>query len=228
MEHLKFTDYVSAIALIVSLITFLFTWYRTSPIGAVSPLEPSGFAVIRGVETEQGIGPFPSDHLVLPMQWKNTSGRPTVVQRPELHLYKIHDGRKTSEKLVFTLAGEYPDISTGSFSERYIHKNSFSIAPHSVSLVTQIFHHKEFWNTGRTFTFNVGDEHEVVVKYRRNSGLGSLLQRVLPASFIDGERTEVLIKSLKQHGSLNHLKLRSDPSRGKDDPWWDYWEDLTY
>ncbi len=172
-------DLIALLALAVSALSLFFTLFWNSPIGVVSPLEPSGFAVMRGIGTEQGIGPFSSDHLVLPMQWKNASGRPVVVQRPELHLHTIRKGNKSKKPLVFTLAGEYPDISTGSFCERYSHNNSLLIEPHSVSINTLVFHHIDYWTKDFSFFFTKGEEYEVVVTFTRNSGLGWVLQRIL-------------------------------------------------
>lgn len=226
--------WIALFALIVSFSSFLFTWYLNSAIGEVRPLHPSGYAVIRGMSSEQGIGRFPSDHLVLPMQWKNASGRPTVIQQPELILHEIRDGEETGTQHIFTLAGEYPDISTQSFSKRYSHKNSFLVDKHSVSLNTLVFHHKYFWDKNRTrskdgidFRFKAYDEYRVRIKYKKNSGLGTLSQTIL-SSYADGEKTEMLAKSLKQHGSVSNLKLKDDPTRGDNEPWWDYWEELTF
>jgi hypothetical protein len=219
---------VAFAALAVSFVSLAFTLYWHSPFGEIRPLEPSGYAVIRGMSMEQGIGRFPSDHLVFPMQWKNTSGRPAIIQQPTLILHEISEGEETGTVLTFTLAGEYTNISTESFSKRYVHKNSFLIDPHSVSLNTLVFHHKYFWRDDNAdFRFAAHDEYQVSIKYIKNSGLGSILQRIL-GRYADGEKTERLAKSLKHKTSLNNLKLRDDLTRSEDQPWWDYWEELTF
>jgi hypothetical protein len=225
-------EWIAFAALMISVLSFIIAVLRNSPIGEVRPLEPSGFAFIRGLIMEQGIGSFPSDHLVLPMQWKNASGRPAVIQKPELILRRLEDGEETKE-LTFTLAGEYPEISTESFSARYSHKNSFLIEPHSVSLHTLVFHHKDFWDEnseGIRFRFGATDEYRVYVKYVRNSGLGKIEQTILElmGRYADGERTELLASSLKMRDAVNNVKDREDPNRNEDDPWWDYYEELTF
>lgn len=222
------SNWISLCALVVSLASVGFTLYWSSPIGEVRPLEPSGYAVIRGMDAVQGIGPFPSDHLMLPMQWKNSSGRPTVIQKPSLVLTRISKDDSKESELIFTLAGTYPDISTDSFSKRYSHNNSFLVEPHSVSLNTMVFHIKSYWKEeGFGFRFASDDEFKVSITYVKTSGLGKISQALL-RSFADGERTEVLAESLKMHGSLDTLKLEGDTTRKKDDPWWDYWEELTF
>ena len=85
------SNLISFGALIVSLLSVSFTVYWNSPIGEVGPLEPSGYAVIRGMGVEGGIGPLPSDHIVFPVQWKNTSGRPVVIRKPELKLCRLEN-----------------------------------------------------------------------------------------------------------------------------------------
>lgn len=67
----------------------------------------------------------------------------------------------------------------------------------------------------------------MLINYTKNSGLGCILQKVL-RSYADGERTDVLVENLKMHLSLNNLKTMDDPERGEADPWWDYWEELTF
>ena len=225
------STWISLAALLVSLLSLSFTLYWNSPAGDVRPLEPSGYAIIRGLGVEGGIGPYPSDHLVLPMQWKNASGRPVVIQTPELSLRKIDGGEVSGEQLVFTLAGMYPDISTDSFSRRYIYNNSFLIEPHSVSVRTMVFHSEHFWDTNAYFQFTAYDEFQVRVTYTKNSGVGSILQRILlwiSPHYADGKKTDVLAQSLRIHGSIDNLKRLDDARRTKADPWWDYWEDITF
>lgn len=230
------SNLISLGALIVSLLSVGFTVYWNSPIGEVGPLEPSGYAVIRGMGVEGGIGPLPSDHLVFPMQWKNASGRPIVIQKPELILCRPErketkaeedQNKEGKEELIFTLAGTYPDISTDSFSKRYSHNNSFLVGPHSVLVITMVFHIKGFAEDNAYFQFASTDEFRVLVKYVKNSGLGSISQKI-STSLADGERKVVLAKSLKMHGSLDDLKTQEAPERKKTDPWWDYWEELTF
>lgn len=226
--------WIALVALLISIASFLFTLYLNSAIGEVRPLQLSAYAVIRGMGIEQGIGGFPSDHLVLPMQWKNASGGPVVIQQPELILHEVCDGKETGTQHIFTLAGEYPDISTQSFSHRYSHKNSLLVDKKSVSLNTLIFHHKYYWDrngiqdkVGYAFRFKAEQESRVCIRYSKNSGLNAVLQKVLKR-YADGEKTEILARSLKHKGSINTLKQKDDSDRGENEPWWDYWEDLTY
>lgn len=221
------SNWISLGALLVSLLSLAFTLYWNSSIGQVRPLEPSGYAIIRGFGVEGGIGPYPSDHLVLPMQWQNASGRPVVIQKPKLILQRREGGEGSGRDLTFTLAGTYPDISTESFDNRYIHNNSFLVEPHSVSVNTMVFHIKDFWKDDADFRFVGTDEFQVKVNYTKNSGLDTISQKIF-SSLADGEKTEILAESFKMHASLKNLRTRDDPARGESDPWWDYWEEITF
>ena len=90
-----------------------------------------------------------------------------------------------------------------------------------------VFHIRGFAESSAYFRFASTDEFRVLIKYVKNSGLGSISQKVF-TSLADGERSEVLVEILKMHGSLDDLKTPDDPDRGKTDPWWDYWEELTF
>jgi hypothetical protein len=61
---------LSFVATIVSVGTLWITW---APRGEVHPIAPSGYAVMRGIPKFEGLGPFPSDHLVLPLEWATGS-----------------------------------------------------------------------------------------------------------------------------------------------------------
>lgn len=227
-------SWIALFALFISAASFVFTLCLNSAIGEVRLLQLSAYAVIRGMGIEQGIGGFPSDHLVLPLQWKNASGGPVVIQQPELMLKELREGEESGTEHVFTLAGEYPDISTQSFSNRYSHKNSLLIDKKSVSFNTLVFHHKYYWDRngiqnkeGYNFRFKAGEEYRVNIRYSKRSGLNAQLQKVLKR-YADGGKTEVLAQSLKHKFSVDTLKQKDDPSRADNEPWWDYWEDLTY
>lgn len=116
------------------------------------------------------------------MQWKNASGSPVVIQQPELILDEVREGEEPGTQYIFTLAGEYPDISIESFSKRYSHKNSILIDKKSVSLNTLVFHHKYFWDKeGINFRFKAYEEYRVRIRYRKNSGLGAISQKATEA-----------------------------------------------
>jgi hypothetical protein len=61
-------------------------WDLISP-GEVRPIPPSGYSIIRGVESFS----FPSDHIVLPIDWEYTGGTPAVITHPYLVFREIDD-----------------------------------------------------------------------------------------------------------------------------------------
>lgn len=219
------TTIISVVAVVFSGISLIFTLVRNSALGEVGPVEPSAYGVVRGVDRVQGIGPHPSDHLLLPIEWKNASGRTAIVKQPRLTLQKLSkEGKKVGTEIVFTLAGEYPDVSTESFQERYSHKSAILIEPRSVTTNTLVFHIEDFWieNGGRYFRFAPYNRYKVNVTYVKYSGLSKPLSWLF-SSYADGEKTENLLEELTIHGSVQDLKLN-----GTGEPWWDYWNDVTF
>lgn len=144
-EHVNwwstFAAVVSALFAIVSAVVAVLVWW---PFGEVRPIEPSAYAISRGVDLSSGR--FPSDHLVVPLEWENSKGRPVLIRQPELVLYEFDDGEETGTQHRFLLAGEYADISPEAFSGPYAHKNSLVLDPHSVSLHALIFHIEDWWD----------------------------------------------------------------------------------
>lgn len=191
---------ISVIALIVSVGALTFSlWYNLSP-GNVQLLKPSGYCIIREMNS------FPSDHLVLPLEWENTGGRSVLIRHPYFVLRQLgSDGKETGDEYRFSLAGEYPDISYNSFAERYSIKQSFILDPHSLSRKVLVFHIKNWWNESSElykFRFSAGKNYRVYIGFQRN---------------LD-KQPEVPLFEMTTFGSVDKLN-RS----GTDGNWWDFW-----
>lgn len=127
-----FPHLISTIALIVSVISLFFTYYGFP--GKIEPLKPSGYGIIRG------IGSFPSDHIVMSMEWRNSGGNPIQIKYVHLHLYELNpDSQETGKKYQFFLNGEYPEVSKKYFPDlcKFIH--SFSIPPKTMLTKVLLF-----------------------------------------------------------------------------------------
>ena len=136
--------------------------YMSSP-GDVKPLNPSGYGFIRGIHY------FPSDHIVLPLEWENRGGTAVTVRHPYLVLRELRpDGNKTN--YCFFMAGEYSDISTNSFDEFYSIKDSFIVDPHSITKINSVFHIKDWWNDSKLFCWdNVpGNDNDSLLRFLRD------------------------------------------------------------
>ena len=139
------TIIISVFALALALCSY---WHVFAP-GEVQPLEPSGYGFIRGIH------PFPSDHIVLPLEWKNTGGSAVTISHPYLVLRELGpDENETGNESCFLLAGEYPDISTNSFAEFYSIEDSFILDPHSITKKYSVFHIKDWWNDSKLFSWD--------------------------------------------------------------------------
>ncbi len=84
----KITIVISFLALATSVISVFFDLYFDLSYGNVQPLEPSGYCIIRGISH------FPSDHIVLPLEWENTGGLIVLVRNPCLVLRELDPGEE--------------------------------------------------------------------------------------------------------------------------------------
>jgi len=193
---------VSVIALIVSIgalaVAALSLWHDISP-GEVTPLKPSGYAIIRGFD------PFPSDHLVLPLEWQNSSGKSVLVRHPYLVLRKLDSNDKeTGTSYRFTMEGEFSEISTRAFSDSHVMARSFALDPRSLSLKVLIFHLEKWWDDTDSlydFRFKAGESYRVYIGFETNLT----------------EQPETALFDLDIYGYADQLVFRGEGN------WWDFW-----
>jgi len=174
-------------------------WFNLSP-GNVQPLKPSGYSIIREIDS------FPSDHIALPIEWENSGGRPVLIRHPYLVLRELGpDGKETGNEYRFFLAGEFSDISSDSFAERHSIKQSFVIDPHSISLKVLVFHIESWWNESNDlydFKFHGGERYRVYSGFQRNLDV----------------QPEVALFEMPIFGSVDKLDRN-----GTEGYWWDFW-----
>lgn len=189
---------IAVLAVFIAGLSLFLTWWYNSSLGEVKPLTPSAYAVIRGVEG------FPSDHLVVPTEWKNDSGQAVVVRDLQLILVDLKNGKEQ----LFLLAGEYPEISDLAFENSYSRKNSFVLDSRTVSLKTLVFHTENWWNRDNRsdydFEFTEGSKYRVSLRYFKNSE--------------EDRREQLLIEELTIYDSISQLD-----SNNEEGPKWDYW-----
>jgi hypothetical protein len=175
---------VSILALVVSATSVFLSWYWNSPIGDVRPIEPSGYAIMRGIDPTfegepgpregLGVGPYPSDHLVLPLEWANNSGSSILVKEPVLLLHELgSDGEPTGGVHRFFLVGEFPEMSAkvlnNANTEPHTFKNSLIIEPHTVMESVSVFRVAKWWQRqpNECFRFIPGESYRVEIRYLR-------------------------------------------------------------
>ena len=189
------TFLVSVLALIVAIVGLVLALQGRFAAPKVTPYEPTGYTIIRGQDT------FPSDLLVLPLEWENSSGQTAVVRYPSLKLHNVESG----EDLVFDLTGEYADISTNVFQggAGYKPERSFLLEAHAVSLRVLAFRASDWWdekNENYAFKFLGEDCYEVSINYQINQQ----------------PPVEVSLFEMPIFDTVNRL----DPAAGY---WWDFW-----
>jgi hypothetical protein len=158
------SDKIAIVALVVAMPPFI-DWVLNFW-GDVAPLPPSAYAIIRGTNN------FPSDHLVFPFEWSNTTNDSVLVRRPELHLYEA--SRTTNNNgpdLTFFLAGTYPAISSADFHAGHALANAFVLQPDSVTSRVLLFQVSGWWNEESPlyrFRFQAKKRYRVVLRYTLN------------------------------------------------------------
>lgn len=185
--------------------------------GEVRPIEPSGFAIVRGMPASGGVGPFPSDHLVLPLEWKNASGSSVIMRRPQLVFSELgENGKPNGKPTRFFLAGEYPNISGAAFSEPYSYKNAFKLDPHSVSANVLVFRVERWWDLNQRFAFDGDTRYEVRIEFLR-----------APGRLFGGDEyaKEDLLVAEEFHmvPSVDDLERPGRTVERLREPWWNYW-----
>jgi hypothetical protein len=203
--------WIAIAALIVSVLSAGYTIYRSSSFGEITPLEPSGYAIVRGVDPAfegepkpgegVGVGPWPSDHVVLPMEWSNSSGSSELVRDPVLIFSELdQNGEPTGRKIEFFLVGELPEISATAFNnineKPYTFTNTLVLDPHSVSQRFLVFRVEDWEGKNHCFRFHQGQRYSVSIEFNRvpESPILGLLYRVLGRY---GTRSKDLVEDLK-------------------------------
>lgn len=193
---------VSFLALVVSSGTLCFYIIRDVWPMPVKVVGSAGYAIMRGTSD------FPSDHLVLPVDWENTGGRGALVRHPHIFLRAIdpNSGGETGIEYAFFLAGEYPEISGPALTEPYVIRHSFSLPPHSVSTRVLVFRVRN-WH----------DEQDPLYQFRLKGGEKFNV-------YIDFERNLTLVPK----SPLCQIEIfKTVDGLGSDrdtDRWWDYFE----
>lgn len=206
--------WVAIAALVISSLTTVWTigWtiYWSTSLGEVTPLEPSGYAIVRGVDPSfegepkpgegVGVGPWPSDHIVLPIEWKNSSGSSALVRDPVLVFSEVGQNEaSTNGEIRFFLVGELPEISPtvlNNINEKpYTFTNTIALEPHSVSQTFLVFRVEDWDDENNCFRFHQGQKFSVTMEFRREpeNWLLGIFYKVTGRS---GIRTEDLVDKL--------------------------------
>jgi hypothetical protein len=165
-------QWIATAALVVSVFSLCVTLYRTSPIGAVEPVMPlTSYALVRGIDPGGIFGPYPSDHIVLPLEFSNNTGSPVLIKAPRLELDEI--GEPESKNVTFFLTGEYEDLSAELLGDVNSQPHNFApalvLAPHSVSQKILVFRVSGWTKDEKNycFRFHQGQKFNVDLTYTR-------------------------------------------------------------
>jgi hypothetical protein len=172
----KLRKYFPSAALIISIISLLFTLYSSSSLGSVTLLEPSGYGIVRGIyppQTDDGESSTSprnarngADHLFVPVEWRNNSGGTILIKEPRLVLVN-----EAGDNFPFFLLGEYPNIDAV-FQDHtsYTLTNTFVLKPHAVTQNIAVFRIADSWakeNPEEYLRFHEGERYKVYAFYKQ-------------------------------------------------------------
>jgi hypothetical protein len=227
---------VSIAALFVSIFSVLLSWYWNSPIGDVSALEPSGYAIVRGIDPTfegepgpregLGVGPYPSDHVVMPLEWANNSGSSILVKDPVLVFDPLgRDGPPAGDEIEFFLVGEFPEMSAQVFNgvntKPHTFKNSLVIEPHTVIQSISVFRIEGwFEEPNQCFRFIPGQRYRVEIRYLRipEDPKVSAWWR-LTGLRSERERTLTLVEQMTIQTTVDYLNVYGPTKEGESIGW---------
>jgi hypothetical protein len=135
---------ISFFAIAVSVWTACYNYHYNYSNAEAVAYKPYGLGIIRGIK-DSG---FPSDHLVLPINWENDGAKAAIVGNVRL-IVRPKSSKSSNEIVVFKLGGEYSDISPNAFNhhEQFFHfLDSFLIPPHSKLSRNFVFHINNWWD----------------------------------------------------------------------------------
>lgn len=175
-------------------------------------LPPDGYGVMRF-----NIYPYfrPSDHLIIPLRFINTSGREVHIRDIYLELNEINVSdqvrNETGNKFVFWIAGELQDLTPDSMRRPYKIINSIHVPAKSTSYNLLLFHHQDWWDTKHpnyNLTFKPGKIYEVWINYK-----------IYSMKFISGycclKQPRDRLFTMRANESLNNLSQEKNT--------WDFW-----
>jgi hypothetical protein len=200
---------LSSLTKVIAIVTFIVTVNPWAPVGVVTPTV--GVAIVRGIDPTfpgepkpgegVGIGPYPSDHLVVPLEWRNDTGSSLSFHQPILILHKLNqNGEDTEDELKFYMINELPDLSSDtleSISRKPMgFSNTVYVQPHSIVKSVALFRVEGWASENLCFRFHQGATYRVEIEYRR-----------VPDTLIwhGNPRTDTLIERLTMPETANWL-----------------------
>jgi hypothetical protein len=200
---------LSTFTTVIAIVTFVVTVNPWAPVGPVTP--PVGVAIVRGIDPHfageprpgegVSVGLWPSDHLVVPLEWRNDTGSALLIQQPTLILHKINrSGQATGDQVNFFMINELADTNAGTLvninKEPLTYSNTVYVQPHSIVRSVTLFRVEDWAGRNRCFRFHQGESYRVEIQYRR-----------VPDAPIwhQNPKTETLIERLTMLESVNWL-----------------------
>jgi hypothetical protein len=140
--------------------------FHIFPPGNAEPLLPSSYAIARGM------GHFQSDHIIIPIEWRNSGGQPALIRNIKLFMFNITDpSSNLSDKpeLTYELAGEFAENYSGNIGHvgaSYTLKQAYVIDPNTITPTIMVFHINNWWVPKNAFQFKkCGIKYKILLNY---------------------------------------------------------------
>ena len=198
-----FVPMISILSIVIAIASFGFTYFGF-PFGKTIPLIPSGYAIIREFPS------FPSDHLVIPLEWQNTERRAVLLRQPYLVLRKLDaKGQETATEYRFTLAGDYAEISTEAFQKMYRIRNAYILQPQSITSLVLVFHTQHWWDETNAAEYRFRFATEPTYQQTYHVYIGYMVNT--------NPHPEQPLFAMKMFRTVDRLDRNTTF-------WWDYWD----
>ena len=216
-------------AIIATILMILGTGYyafHIFPPGNAEPLLPSSYAIVRGM------GNFHSDHIIIPIEWRNSGGQPALIRNINLFMFNItYPSSNLSDKpeLTYELAGEFTDNNSGNIGHvgaSYTLKQAYVIDPNTITPTFMVFHVHDWWDPKNKFKFNkTGIKYKILLNYSCSS-FGDLFGLEESCSFNRTIISEMTIKSYTVDLDLdnNNWDSYSTYASTRTKSWWQFWQ----
>jgi hypothetical protein len=187
-SELSYADIAIVLIAIIGVFLTICTLFNTYSYGQGELLPPSTFTIIREHE------PFPSDLLVVPLNWRNNGARHELVGNISLTL--INGNKNVVRKYI--LSGIYNNISEKIADTPLTFSGDFIIQPHSITQTILVFHIHDWWNDtngDRNFVFRSGELYDVYTTF-----------------YIDKKAESGFLFRMPIYSTVDHMEARTNYS----------------
>lgn len=158
---------------------------------------PTEFCVTRGFRA------FPSDHLIIPVNFENTGNGAKTVERPALFFEDTTSGKQYT----FELEGYIPNLDTYSIDGAFEIARGITVPERSLSRYVLVFQIERWWDKDSdNYLFQFRRTDDGPTRYDMRFGYYEI-GNTTPVYWADGDRSIFL--SMPLYEAMNNLELKA-------------------